>query len=173
MLAIANTCTATARFFIDLVRIREKSVTPFSGEVVEKILCKAELSGIKPPHIALAACILSRLSWRFIRDWKNKLLALHERDFLTAPEVIVMAALYLARSWLDDGLRIVKCYESSAQKVFLATQMCILDDPSTSLLGFTGQDVDEMMEDMALPAHRIGSPPQVCTRERFYAKLDA
>lgn len=99
------------------------------------------------------------------------MLGLDARDFLASPEVVVMAALYLARSWLDDGEASWKCDGSSLRRVFFATQMCILDDPSTSLLRITEQDMKAMIEGMALPAPRIGPLAQRYTGEGFYAKF--
>jgi hypothetical protein len=106
--------------------------------------------------VAFAACILFRLSWRFVRDWKNGLLS---RRGLNAvqPEVIVLASLYVASSWLDDRPRSVRFWVQDAGKgtattrdAFLATQFCILNDPSTNLMQIDSEEVQGMEEDLAM-----------------------
>jgi hypothetical protein len=73
-------------------------------EKIEKLLTRANANS---QTISFAACILSRLSWRFVRDWKNEMLS-RQCLGITGPEVIVLAALYVASAWLDDRPRSVR-----------------------------------------------------------------
>ena len=68
---------------------------------VKDILVRAN---VDQQTIAFAACVLHRLSWRFVRDWKSEMLS-RRRATTTKPEVIVAAALYVACAWLDDRCR--------------------------------------------------------------------
>ncbi|KIW08928.1 uncharacterized protein PV09_00844 [Verruconis gallopava] len=141
-----------ANYLADVIRIREKCVPAMKVSRIEKMLRRACLDH---QTIAFAACILNRLSWRFVRDWKNELLA-RQASGITESEVIVLAALYMASSWLNDRPRSVRYWLQdvgsclTTRDAFLASQICILNDPSTNLMQIGCQEVEEMMEDLGL-----------------------
>lgn len=79
---------------------------------------------------------------------------------LAEPEGIVLAALYMASSWLDDRPRSVRFWvadvgRSITREAFLGSQVCILNDPSTSLMSIDEQELADMMEDMGLARFEV------------------
>jgi hypothetical protein len=118
-------------------------------EKIEKLLTRANANS---QTISFAACILSRLSWRFVRDWKNEMLS-RQCLGITGPEVIVLAALYVASAWLDDRPRSVRFWVQdvgrySSRTAFLASQICILNDPSTKMMAIDVEEMRYMEEDL-------------------------
>lgn len=74
---------------------------------------------------------------------------------LAAPEVIVLVALYMSSSWIDDRPRSARYWVADVGctlffEAFLGTQVCMLCDPGTCLLGIDSQEIEDMMEDMEL-----------------------
>lgn len=120
------------------------------ADVVELLLIRANLDS---QTVAFAACILHRLSWRFVREWKNRMLS-QQGSTITNPEVIVLAALYVASSWLNDRPRSVRFWVQdvgrTTKHALFASQFCILNDASTNLMQIDAEEVRGMEEDMAI-----------------------
>jgi hypothetical protein len=113
-------------------------------------------SGLDRFQFAFAAAILHRLSWRFVRDWKNAMISRGQSTGIVNPEVIVLAALHVSSSWLNDRSPCVRFWVEDVagrpitREAVLASQFAILNDPSTNLMSIDQQEVEDMVEDMGL-----------------------
>ncbi|KAK8188072.1 uncharacterized protein BKA78DRAFT_373594 [Phyllosticta capitalensis] len=136
--------------------------------------------------LGLAACILDALSMRFAKRWREALLSAAGPDSASAllpvpaslpsppaspipPELLVLAALALAASYLDDShvsLRhwaqhVSNCVFTARQ--LSATQRIILSDLDYDLHSFTPEFVQDSIQNMqrtgALMAQKAASAP--------------
>ncbi|KAK7617612.1 hypothetical protein IWX50DRAFT_567036 [Phyllosticta citricarpa] len=118
--------------------------------------------------LGLAACILDALSMRFAKRWREALVSASGPDTASLPvpaaslpsppasppELLVLAALALAASYLDDShvsLRhwahhVSNCVFTARQ--MSATQRCLLADLDYDLHSFTPEFVQDSIHDM-------------------------
>jgi hypothetical protein len=162
----ANSRTAPAKALSHLVR-REAGGNHRPS--VERITCFLQRANMTETQVAFAACILSRLSWRFVREWRNALDALQsplwnhssrqwlrQRPAPRKPEVIILAALSLASMWLDDFARSHRFWVEDVGKMqhsrreLAMTQRCILQDEGINyrLLTIATEDVEIMWTEL-------------------------
>jgi hypothetical protein len=109
--------------------------------------------------VALAACILDSLSSSFIRSWRKaceKARAPEQTSFYSnpiKPELIVLGALAIAHSYLQDRSGETKWWAKVAMETvepreISATTRCILQDIDYGLMSFAPEDVEAMRQAM-------------------------
>jgi hypothetical protein len=109
--------------------------------------------------LALAACLLDGLSSRFGRTWRNtmsKLPTVSNTPALPPPETVVLAALKVSASFLDDSRTADPCVWAAqvggtagiTGTALEATVRAVLSDIGYEMCAFTPEDVERRRRGM-------------------------
>ncbi|KAF2435957.1 hypothetical protein EJ08DRAFT_296835 [Tothia fuscella] len=133
--------------------------------------------------VALAACVLDTLSSRFVRAWQReceRVKTCHQSNWsicssITKSELIVLAALAVASSFLDDvrgepkwWANFVANGEVEVREVD-ATVRCIFKDLDYDLCSFTAEEVEGMRLELYGP---VNAAARQFAKQHMLARLD-
>lgn len=136
-----------AQYLVDSLPSNLSNYSPCASSIAAYL----DRAGLNDSIIGLAICILEALSSRFVRSWRQSSFYAAVRH--TKAEVVIVAALAVAASFVDDIRREARWWSSTITwEEFTTKQInvsirCILADIGYNLHSFTPEMIDDAVQE--------------------------